>query len=193
MRFLSKTVAIPQVNWRARENLLRLAVFLVVIGLVLAAFLLRNHLPLSQLGYTSIAISALLSSGSLVLPIPALAAICAASVFLIPFLVAVIAGIAETIGELTGYMLGYSGRNVFRRGRLYTRLERWMQRRGWLVLLMLSAIPNPVFDAAGVAAGALRYPLWGFLSVVLAGKLIKFLILAHACAFGIRWITRLLV
>jgi membrane protein YqaA with SNARE-associated domain len=88
---------------------------------------------------------------------------------------------------LTGYFLGYSGRGIVRRQRHFLRLEIWMQRRGWLLLLALSAIPNPVFDIAG----ALRYPLWSFLGIVLAGKLVKFIGLSYACAFGIEWFTRL--
>ena len=40
------------------------------------------------------------------------------------------------------------------KGRLYIRTEAWMRRRGWLVLFLLSVLPNPVFDLAGIAAGA---------------------------------------
>jgi membrane protein YqaA with SNARE-associated domain len=40
----------------------------------------------------------------------------------------------------------------------------------------------------GVAAGAPRYPLWGFLAAVGMGKLLKFLVFAYACAYSIQWI-----
>ena len=193
VRLFGKAVAIPGGDWRSRENLLYLCAFLLAVGIVTAAVLLHTHLSFSHLGYTGIAISALLASGSLVVPIPALAAVCTASVFLVPLLVAAIAGTAETVGELTGYFLGYSGRGFFTGGRLYRKLEGWMRQRGWLVLFLLAVIPNPAFDIGGVAAGALRYPLWAFLGVVLVGKLIKFVIIVHACIYGIQWVTRLLV
>ena len=134
--------------------------------------------------------SALLASGGMVLPVPALAAACAASVFLTPVLVGIVAGVAETIGELTGYFLGYSGRGIVTRRSFHQRLETWMRRRGWLVLFLLAAIPNPVFDVAGVAAGALRYPLGGFMAVVLAGKLTKFIALAYTCSWGFQGFIR---
>jgi membrane protein YqaA with SNARE-associated domain len=137
------------VNWRSRENLLRLTLFLAAIGVIVAAFLLHSRFTtfhIVHLGYLGVGLSALLASGSLIVPVPVLAAVCVASLFLFPLLVGVIAGIAETIGGLTGYFLGYSGRGIVRRQRHFLRLEIWMQRRGWLLLLALSAIPNPVFD-----------------------------------------------
>ena len=94
------------------------------------------------------------------MPVPALAITCGAAAFLNPAAVAIIAGLAGTIGELTGYFLGYSGSDVVRQGRLYQRIETWMRRRGWLLLFIISAVPNPLFDIAGIAAGVLRYPLW---------------------------------
>jgi membrane protein YqaA with SNARE-associated domain len=195
MRLLSKTAAaIPRVNWRSRENLLPLMLFLAVIGVIAAIFLLHSRVTtfhIFQLGYIGVALSALLASGGLIVPVPALAAVCVASLFLFPLLVGVVAGAAETVGELTGYFLGYSGRGILRRRQFYLRLESWMQRRGWLLLLALSAIPNPVFDIVGITAGALRYPVWSFLSVVLVGKLIKFIALSYACAFSIEWFTHL--
>jgi membrane protein YqaA with SNARE-associated domain len=60
------------------------------------------------------------------------------------------------------------------------------------LLLALSVVPNPLFDLAGITAGVLRYPLWGFLAVVLVGKLLKFLALAYGCAWGIAWVTDLI-
>ncbi len=47
--------------------------------------------------------TALLASGSMILPVPALATVCAASAFLVPLYVGLVAGGAETVGELTGF------------------------------------------------------------------------------------------
>ena len=193
MKLLDKAAAIPTADCQSRENQLRLSAFLAAVAVIATAALLHNHLSFSHLGYTGIAVSSLLSGGGLVLPVPALAVACTASVFLVPVLVAVIAGTAETIGELSGYFLGYSGHGIITRWKLYHQLEGWTRQRGWLVLFLLAAIPNPVFDVAGVAAGALRYPIWGFLAVVLVGKLIKFVAVVYACIYGIQWIMRVFV
>ena len=191
IRALPKVLARSrQIDWRRPENLLRLGIFLGVLGTASAAILLRNHIALQQVGYLGVALTALLASGSMVLPVPALATVCAASAFLVPLYVGLVAGGAETVGELTGYFLGYSGRGVVGGGRVSQRLGTWMRRRGWLLLFILAFIPNPFFDLAGVTAGALRYPLERFLAVVLAGKMLKFVGFAYTCAFSADWLVR---
>ena len=192
MRFISRaTVLATRPNWRSRDNLLRFGVFLAVLGIIGAAFLLNEKLSLDELAYGGLGLTVLLASGGLVLPIPSLAAACAAGASLNPLYVGLVAGSAGTLGELTGYFLGYSGRGVLDRSRLYRRLEGWMRRRGWLLLFLVSLIPNPIFDVVGIAAGALRYPLWRFMAVVWVGKLSKFLIFAYSCAYSIDWLTDL--
>ena len=192
MRTLRRTILTVFVtNWRSPENLLRLGLLLLVVAIIGGVFWGRAYLSSSTLGYGGVALSSLLASGGLIIPVPALAVVCATSAYLEPLFIGLIAGTAETIGELTGYVLGYTGRGLVTRRRIYQRLEGWMHRRGWLVLLGLSVVPNPLFDLAGITAGALRYPLWAFLAVVLVGKLVKFLALAYACAWGIAWITDL--
>ena len=193
MRSVTRAVGIARrIRWSSRKNLPYLAIFLAVAGVVVGAYLLQDRLTLAQAGYAGIGLVSLIASAGLILPVPALAAVCGASLFLNPLFIGLIAGVAETVGELTGYYLGYSGRGVVSlvsQGRVYRRLEGWMRRRGWLLLFVVSLVPNPVFDLVGVTAGALRYPLGSFLGVVLAGKLIKFLSLAYACYFGISWFT----
>ena len=193
MRFISRaSVLATRSHWLKGENLLRLGMFLAVVGVVVAAILLHEKLTLDRVGYAGLGLTVILASGGLVLPIPSLATACAAGVFLNPLYAALVAGSAGALGELTGYFLGYSGRGVLDRSRLYHRMEGWMRRRGWLLLFLVALIPNPIFDLVGIAAGALRYPLWRFLGIVWAGKLLKFLLLAYACAYGGEWLTDLL-
>jgi len=180
---------IRQVDWRKPETLVRLGILIVVISAIVAALLLRNNFGASEVGYGAVALSALVASAGLVIPVPSLATACATAIFLDPLWVGIIAGTAESAGELSGYYLGYTGRDVLARNRVYQRLENWMRRRGWLLLFLVSLVPNPIFDVVGIAAGALRYPVWGFLAVVWLGKLLKFLIFAYACQAGTDWLT----
>jgi membrane protein YqaA with SNARE-associated domain len=166
-------------------------VFLTVIGLALAAFFLHDQLTFGQAGYAGLALTVIVASGGLVLPVPALATACTAGALLTPVYVGLVAGSAGALGELTGYYLGYSGRGVLEGNRLYLKMEGWMRRRGALLLFLVSLIPNPLFDVVGIAAGALRYPLWRFLGVVWVGKVMKFLIFAYACAYSVEWLTDL--
>ena len=180
-----------RIDWRKPENLVRLGILAAVLAAIAAALLLRDNFGATQVGYGAVALSALVASAGLVIPVPALATACATAIFLSPFLVGIIAGTAEAAGEMSGYYLGYTGRDVLSRSRIYHRLENWMRRRGWLLLFLVSVVPNPIFDIVGIAAGALRYPILGFLAVVWAGKVLKFLLFAYACAAGEDWLTDL--
>ena len=173
------------------ENLLRLGAFLAVIAVVALAVTFRDKVNLEDIGYVGLAVTVLIATGGLVLPVPSLATACAAGILLEPPYVALVAGSAGAVGELTGYFLGYSGRGVLDKSRLYQRMEDLMRRRGWLVLFLVALIPNPIFDFVGIAAGALRYPVWRFLAVVWAGKVLKFLTLGYACANSVNWLTGL--
>ena len=180
---------VSQVDWRRPENLVRLGILAVVIAAIATALLLRDNFGATQVGYGAVALSALVASAGLLIPVPALATACGTALFPNPFLVGIIAGSAESVGELSGYYLGYTGRDVLARSRLYQRMESWMRHRGWLLLFVVSLVPNPIFDIVGIAAGALRYPIWGFLAVVWVGKVLKFLVFAYACNAGADWLT----
>ena len=184
---------LSRIDWRRPDHRLRLALLFAALVMAGAAYLLRNQISLVQAGYGGIAIAALIASAAFVLPVPAQLAVCAGGVWLNPIVVGMVAGTAEAVGELTGYFLGYAGQGAVNRSRWYQRVEPWMQKRGWLLLLLVSLVPNPVFDVVGLAAGAVRYPVWRFLAVVLVGKTLKFLTVAHVCAYSMDWAIDLLI
>ena len=191
MNKLVRAIATPaRWDWRNPNTLLRIGMLLMVLAASATALLLRDQLTLSQAGYGGVALASLIASAGLIIPVPALGAVCGLGVFLNPALLGFVAGTSETVGELTGYFLGYSGRDMAVRTRLYNRLEPLVRKRGWLPLFLVSLVPNPIFDIIGIAAGALRYPLWGFLGVVWLGKSIKFITFAFACKYSLAWLTQ---
>ena len=154
----------------------------LILGLVLAivtvALIFRNDLAdaedlVRRLGYPAIFTLSLVGAGGLVIPLPSTLAVFVGGDLLNPVFVGLLAGVGEAMGEITGYALGYSGQGVIDKSRLYNRFERWVRKRGALVIFIVSVIPNPVFDVLGIAAGALRYPLRRFLLIAWAGKTIK--------------------
>ena len=139
-------------------------------------------------GYTSIWFLAFIGAALVFLPVSALAAVCvAATVDLIPFLIAVVAASAEAVGELTGYLAGMGGKSFFERNRFYLRFKNLFSRYAALTLLVGSTIPNPLFDVMGVAAGSILYPVRKFLLLVFIGKTIKFTWVALGCYYGVTW------
>ena len=148
---------------------------------------MQDRISVGRLSYGAVAGAVLLASGGLVVPVPALAITCTTATFLNPAAVAIIAGLAGTIGKLTGYFLGYSGSGVLERRRIYRRVERLDAATRLAVAVRHLRCPQPLFfDIAGIAAGALRYPLWRYLTAVDLGKQVKFFMVAYGCHYSVQ-------
>lgn len=131
-------------------------------------------------GYLGAFIIGFLSNATVILPAPSLAFTAALGGVLNPILVGVAVGAGEALGEMTGYLAGVSGNVVMEDSSRYQIAKRSMQRHGAWVFFVLAAIPNPFFDIAGIAAGAVRFPVWLFLISAWAGKTLKAILLASA-------------
>ena len=185
-------------GWFSRTSDLKIQLIALLLGIVAVSVVfviwmfvggLSNSDWWKTLGYPGVFFLSLLASGGMVFPIPSLAATCgAAGLDLNLIVVGILAGVGETLGELVGYSIGFGGQSVVQRRRIYKRARAWMVRWGIGVLLLLSIIPNPIFDFVGIAAGALRYPLKRFLIIVWAGKTLKGIIIAYTCFWIVEWI-----
>jgi membrane protein DedA with SNARE-associated domain len=165
----------------------------VVLGITTGIFLIRDRAAeLAYFGYPGIFAVALLANATLILPAPWLAVIFAMGAVFHPVGVAIAAGTGATLGELTGYLAGFSGQAVIPSGLTYDRLRGWTERHGGWAILVMAFIPSPLFDVAGMAAGALRMPVVKFLLWAWVGKTLKMLAFAYAGAGSVEWLTRLL-
>ena len=158
-----------------RPALVLLGVLALSVALV---FVPIDYKALGNYGYLGVFLVTLLATGAIVLPVPYLAIIVVAGTFLDPRLVALTAGAGAALGELTGYLLGYTGRTLLAKNRWYQMLEQGVVRFGGPVIFVAAAIPNPFFDAVGIVAGATRVPLWLFLFACFLGKALRFWLLA---------------
>jgi uncharacterized membrane protein YdjX (TVP38/TMEM64 family) len=173
-RFWPRAVAFMR---RYRSNIIAALVSLAITALVVvSATDLRR---LAGLGYLGVFAISIISNATVVFPVPGIAVVFASGGVLNPLLVALIAGIGEPIGELSGYLAGYAGSAVVEDRQRFERLRAFMERRGFLTLLVLASIPNPLFDLAGITAGMLRVPIWRFLLACWIGKTIKSLAIAY--------------
>lgn len=131
-------------------------------------------------GYLGVFVVTFVATASFILPIPYLLIVARAGMFLDPLLVTLVAGLAGALGELTGYVVGASGRGLIPHNRLYDKANHWMVKYGFWCVAFFAFVPNPVFDAIGFAAGVLRYSLWKFILACFLGKSLKFLMAAEA-------------
>jgi membrane protein YqaA with SNARE-associated domain len=164
---------------------LKFGAILPVLGAIIAtvlAFLLAPYLEQVQsLGYFGAFIIALVSNASVLLPAPGWAIIIAMGRVLDPIPLALAAGIGSGLGELSGYLLGYGGSNAvdMKKMKEFGKQKKWLKKYDMAGIFFLAAIPNPLFDLAGIAAGALKMPIWRFLLPCMLGKIVKTLILAE--------------
>jgi uncharacterized membrane protein YdjX (TVP38/TMEM64 family) len=177
---------------RLRNKVIPLLLLLLVIAITVGIFLYREQIAeLKEYAYLGAFLISLLGNATVILPVPVplilaeLAAILYQDVGLSGVIaIGLAGGVGAAIGETTGYMVGYSGRGIAQRSRLYTRLVNWVDRWGAKAIFIFSLVPFFPFDLAGVAAGILRLPFWKFILVCWLGRTILYLGIAWAGAIG---------
>lgn len=175
-------------GWRLTA--VRILMLIAVLAISIYIFSIRDQAEhLAAYGYPGLFLLSILANATVILPAPGIALTFAAGAIFSPLLVALTAGAGATIGELTGYMAGFSGRGIAQRSNAYMRIESWTKRYGGVAVLILAFIPNPFFDLAGAAAGALGMPIATFLLWAFVGKFLKMLVFAYAGAASINWLV----
>lgn len=166
-----------------RTTLARIMALFVVIGLSIFIFTLRDQAEqLAIYGYPGIFVLSFMAYATVLLPAPGVAVVFTMGSIFNPLGVALAAGTGATLGELSGYLAGFSGQAVVERVEVYERLTRWMKKNGSLTVFLLAVIPNPFFDLAGLAAGSLKMPVVRFFIFCWMGEVVKMGIFAFAGA-----------
>lgn len=170
-------------------NIIRLVALLLVISLTVILVINRDRLQgLQAYGYPGIFLLSALSYATVLFPVPGVMFTSAMGAVFNPFWVAVAAGTGAAVGELSGYLVGFSGQAVVENSKRYERVVQWMQKFGDITVLVLATIPNPLFDVVGMLAGVLKMPIWKFLVYCVIGNIIKM----SMFAFAGDWLVRTL-
>ena len=181
---------------KRRLAYLRWIALLGVIALIIILFVFRNQLQkLQEFGYLGIFLISIAANATIIIPLPGVAITTAMGAVFHPLGVALASGLGASLGELSGYLAGFSGQGIAERSEKYQQLIRWMeahQNLAYGAILLLAFIPNPLFDLAGMASGALRLPLWKFLLACAIGKILKMLLFAYAGYYSVAWFDLLI-
>lgn len=176
-----------------RLKVLRVLSLLFVVGISVYVFSIRDQAKaLAHYGYPGIFLLSLLAYATVILPAPGVLFVFAMGAVFHPALVAIAAGLGAGLGEMSGYLAGFSGQAVVERVKMYERIRVWMQSHktlSYLAIFILAAIPNPFFDLAGIAAGTLKIPLPSFWALCTLGNIIKMLFFAYAGSSSFGWLT----
>jgi membrane protein YqaA with SNARE-associated domain len=147
-----------------------------------------------QYGYFGIFLISLIGALSIVFPIPytvvifTLGGLKVGEVWLFePFWIAIAAGLGSTLGEFSGYLVGFGGRKAIS--------EKYKKKMDFLVKLFNKFGPITIFlfaltplpdDLLFIPLGVMRYSLLRTFIPALAGKFLMNLIIAYSGRFSIQ-------
>jgi len=177
-----------------KRRLIPLLTLLLVIAISVGLFLCgRNPEIVAQLksyGYLGAFLISLIGNASILLPGIVLPILSGLGIVLYPaaglvgpVMVGLAGGAGAAIGEIVGYMAGYSGRGIVENNKLYERLVGWVSRWGVLAIFIFALVPL-FFDLVGLAAGVLRFPLWKFILVCWLGRTLLYVGFVVLVALG---------
>lgn len=166
-------------NHARTKHILLLVTSIVIIFL---SFYFRDEfLKLGSLGILGIFIINVIGSATLFLPAPGIASVIAGGIIFSPLVVATVAALGSAIGDMVGYILGRSGKEVFLKkdSFWFTIFREIFHKYGFILIVFFSFVPNPFFDAIGIFAGLFSYNPIRFFAYVLIGRFLRNLALAY--------------
>ena len=165
----------------------------LVVVISVGIFLYRDRIAeLGVLGYPGVFLVSMVWNSTVLVPIPSFWTYFFLGAIFHPALVGLAGGGGASVGELTSYLAGYSGRVILqgqRRIKIYAMVENWIKKCGFIVIFSFNLVPFFPFDLVGIAAGATRFPLWKFYLACLAGRSLAYGFIAFAGSQG--WIPPL--
>lgn len=149
---------------------------------------------LTTYGYLGIFAASLITSATIILPMPFFILIPASVKFLNPLGVGIAAGLGASIGEMTSYLLGLGGNKIALLkkkktfGKIIGHAEEWYEKHGgFFATFVFAVLPLP-FDIVGILCGIMRYDIKKFFIATLLGKLLKYIFFAYASFYGINFL-----
>jgi membrane protein YqaA with SNARE-associated domain len=172
----------------SRQTVLRVLSLLAVIAISAWIYSIKDQAAqFAKYGYPGIFFIAMLASATVFLPAPGVAVVFAMGSLFTPWLVALFAGSGAAVGEMVGYLAGYSGQGLAEKTDVFWKVEPYVKKYGVVAIFTFSAIPNPFFDIAGVAAGLLKMPPLKFFIACWLGEVLKMFLFAYAGSVSINW------
>lgn len=163
-------------------TLLAFTVLALATGLTLAGVDFFNPPTTATAGYTALFVIGVLASVTLFLPVPMIALVFVSAAFLNPFAVGLVAAAGISAGLWPTYFAGTTGASTLKKAErsrnaivsgVTSRVLGWFRTRPVWASFLLAVIPNPVFDLAGIMAGAAGVPFRNFLIGSFAGKSVQ--------------------
>lgn len=162
-----------------------LSIFILILSVVLSIglFIFRDYFKdFRNLGLIGIFLINFVSSATFFISGPAFLTVIAGGSIYHPLLVAFIASLGASAGDMISYSFGYSGRRLtehrLRKKLWFVVIEDVFKAYGSIFIFVFAIIPNPFFDAVGLFAGVMGMNYSKFFILMLFGRFARFIILA---------------
>lgn len=148
-------------------------------------FVFRNKLHhLKKHGILGIFLFTLIGNASIFSPVGPAVSILGGRIYP-PWLVGFVAACGAVFGEILTYNIGSIAEetNITEKP-WYEKVQTFMTKNGFLTIVFVTSIPNPLINFAAVTAGFVGYPLWKFLVASWMGNWLQFTIFAWIGSFS---------
>lgn len=154
------------------------------------SFIGRFH----NLQYLGLFIISFLTGAVAFIPIPGLILVFALGSVLFPPFIGLVSGLGEAAGNMLVYFTGYGGTAALNRlpDNYTEKFQGWLRKRGSLMVVLMSAMINPLFMPFTAVAGMMRYNMWKFFLLCFLGKTIKNTLIAYLGYLGLGSLLRLI-
>lgn len=142
--------------------------------LSISIFILKKQITqIGDASYLWVFFLCFLGNSTIFLPAPSLMAAMSFSLILNPVIVIIVASLGASIGEMIGYTFGAVSKDALPKFyNLFVKVLGWIK-YDWLLLFIVSVLPLPLFDLAGVYLGGKKKNIAMFFLVCYLGKFIK--------------------
>lgn len=176
------------------KNVIKKGLFILVGFFVAAAFsipyiLFREQVrKMAIVGYVGLFLACSVSNVSILIPSSATVIVLAAATTLNPWFCILCGGLGTALGEQSSYVCGLIGVIGFDASidRNQKMLEA-LRNHAFLTVFLFALVPLPVFDIAGIAAGAIRMNWGKYTLAAVFGKTLKFLIAVVGIFYIVPW------
>jgi membrane protein YqaA with SNARE-associated domain len=145
---------------------------------------------LESYGYVGAFLISLISSLTIILPLPSAAFVFGLGSVLNPMVLGIVARVGAAIGETLGYIIGLGSRKVLKKNwkkQMVSVEKLFAKYGGFFVLFVFAATPLPD-DIAGIVGGVLKYPFKKYFLAILLGKIVLNVVVAYAGFYGTAWV-----
>lgn len=171
-----------------KSKIAAVIIFILSLALTVVFFVFHDYFEQTRsLGLLGLFIINAVSNASLFISAPAFLTVIAGGAIYPPFLVALVASFGSAVGDMVGFVLGSSGRNLINHKlneKIWFKvIDTYFHKYGGWIILVISFVPNPFFDSMGIIAGVFHYHPLKFFLIVFIGRFFRYLILAKAGSY----------